>query len=181
MKLFMLVALLAFPFSLSAHELNDKEEGHHPHRFMLPPVLWEGNSKPMKDGPCANVKLESAQKSKLRDAYFKFAETEIGLKADVAKARLKKLHVMTDPKADLKAAEEASSAVVDSRSKLLSAKESFKNQINFEILKPDQRLPYRFCTMGFHRHHHGDHEGHEFHHLHGEGKHGSHEDSHEEG
>lgn len=147
MKKLILLVVFAFPLTLSAHDSEDRDGGGHSgrrhHHFLLPPILLE--SQGPKKGPCADVNLDAGQKSKLRDAYFKFAESEIDLKSEVKKARLNKFKVSVDPKTSYKAVQEASSILVEKQTKLMSAKETFKNQVHFELLKPDQREAYWRC------------------------------------
>lgn len=128
------------------------EEGTHgwvhqgPARdFVLPGVLfdWPGP----QHGPCAELKLEDAQKSKLKDAYFKFKESKIDLEARIEKAHLKYKKVLFDKEADLSAAKKASEEIVSAVKDKVQAEENHKNEVFFEILKPEQRGTAHACMM----------------------------------
>lgn len=148
MRTLAIIALLSLPFAAQAHD------GHH--RPPVPPgLLWEGHGE-HQDGPCSKVKLDAGQKKKIKDALFKYEDARIGLKADLEHAKLKQKQVLADAKSDLKAGQDASASIVDAKSKLTASREAFKNQIVFEILKPEQRESYHVCEMVSH-HHHGKH------------------------
>lgn len=127
------------------HEMDE-----HP----LPGVL--GNFAP-KEGPCAELKLDSSQKSKLKEAFFKYKEDKIDLESAEQKAHLKYEEAKFANSADLKTVQDASQAWVSSLSQVIQARESYQNEVDFGILKPEQRGVARACMMSMH---HGfEHDG----------------------
>lgn len=137
-----LLSLTAF-----AHEEGGEHKrfGGHGHEFILPGVL-DSHFKP-KMGPCAELNLEASQKAKLKDAYFKFKEEKIDLEGNVKKAHLNYEKVMTDLGSNLDAAKKASKEIVSAVSSRMQAQENYKNEVMFEILKPEQRSTARACLM----------------------------------
>lgn len=115
-------------------------------------------------GPCGKLKLTDEQKAKIKDEGFKFKESEIDLRAQLEKARLKYRKIMASPGTDYKAAKAASQEVSESLSKLIAAKRDFKTRVAFQVLNPEQRGPAMACEWhrkggfghGKHRHHHGE-------------------------
>jgi len=120
----------------------------------------QGFEGPNHEGPCGKFKLDADQKSKMKAAWFKFREEKIDIKAQIEKSRLKYSKLISDSSTDYATAKAASKDVSDNVAKMISAKESFKTQIAFEVLKPEQREMAMMCLpyLKGKGHHHGHHQ-----------------------
>lgn len=151
LMMFLAVGLLAATVA-QAEEMNGEDNDRS--------VASEGHRFGPGHNPCDRVGLTDEQKAKIKDERFKFKESEIDLRAQLEKARLKYHKIMETPSSDIKSAKSASQEVSDYQTKLFSAKSAFKNQIAFQVLKPDQRAPAMACGLlrehgGKKRHHEG--------------------------
>ena len=109
----------------------------------LPGVL--DDSPAPKTGHCSELKLEAAQKIRLKEIHLKFKEAKTDPVAQVEKARLKYDQLLADPKADLAAAKLASQEIVTAVAGIMQLEESYKTEVLFEILKPAQRIAANLC------------------------------------
>jgi Spy/CpxP family protein refolding chaperone len=124
----------------SAHEMGGPFE---PMTFILPGVV---DSRPIpKEGPCAELKLDKEQKAKLKAAFYKFEENKIDLEAQVKKSHLEYEKLLTNADASATTAKEVSQGIVSSKTSLLQAEQNYRNEIFFEILKPEQRGTAQAC------------------------------------
>lgn len=105
--------------------------------YTLPGVL--SSEDVPKSGPCAELNLEAEQKAKLREAYFKHEENQIDLMAQIEKTHLNYEKVASAADTSDKKVKEASQKIVDSVTARNQSDEAYKNQVNFEILKKEQR------------------------------------------
>jgi hypothetical protein len=131
-----------------AHDMGPGPGMHDVDEHPLPGVL--GNIGP-KEGPCADLKLDSSQKSKLKDAFFKYKDEKIDLESAEQKAHLKYEEAKFANSADLKTVQDASQAWVASLAQVIQARESYRNDVDFGILKPEQRGVAHACMMSMHR------------------------------
>jgi len=125
--------------------------------FAVTSNAFEGHGH---EGPCGKFKLDADQKSKMKAAWFKFREEKIDMKAQIEKSKLKYAKLISDPSTEYATAKLASKDISDNVSKMIAAKESFRTQIAFEVLKPEQRESAMMCLpylRGKGHHHHEHH------------------------
>jgi Spy/CpxP family protein refolding chaperone len=138
----------AFAHEGMGHECGPM--GPHHEGFILPGVLQEGPGP--KEGPCADMKLTKEEKAKIKEAYFKFKESKIDLESNLKRADLNEEKVSADAESDFAAAEAASAAKMEAIGKLMQADHSFRNNVLYNILKPEQRSAARACWRQEHFH-----------------------------
>ncbi len=154
--------LLALTLTLAMGTAHAEEKGWPhpvggPEDRPLPGVLDTGNAPSELPPPCNQLNLTKDQKTKLKEAYFKFKEKKIDLESKVQKAHLQYEKLMSDPASDFDSAEGASRDIIAAATEMMKAHSSYENEINFSILKAEQRQPARACQMMMM--HHAEHEG----------------------
>ena len=129
--------------------------------------------EPGKDGPggqegqhgrpdmeaCKDLQLTTDQTNLMKAEHLKFDEKRIDLEANLKKAHLNYLKVVSNEKSDEKAIRTAAEYVASEQSKMGTAEELFHAEILIKVFKPAQRAEALNCQMKMHHHDGGPHDG----------------------
>jgi Spy/CpxP family protein refolding chaperone len=103
---------------------------------------------------CFKHRLTDSQREKMKTAYFKYKDSKIHLKENIDLARLNYQKKLADPNVTGDEVTSASEKIVESISKLMTAKFNYTKQIMFEILTEEQRkCKFHHRAMNRHYHH----------------------------